>query len=284
MTRTLLAAALILAACKGDGVDDPQDSVDTDNPSVPAPTPTADTGFQQDFEPAGFSVSQAAFAIDESNSARPYTGLDQTGAPVSSDVLLVVTIINEDAAATGMISAANSCSVVLSTPNTLPPASWIADAGIWWGFELPADAAVVDDTCSDLTFPAEWGGNVGDVVSQHRWGFGLTTMLPQVQTQLETQLAAQWATIEPAVVGAGWYSSVLEGQPSFPGAFANGGFALGSQVDANFAVTVDAQGQPILLSSGEVYVDSSTPLGVGGYTGQGLSFIQPAAFLLNPSQ
>lgn len=290
MTRILLATALVMTACKGEEPAS-SDTSDTNNPNDPNPSdpnpsnPTVDTVETGTgggaFVPGGFSVSQAAWAINDNNEARPFIGLDQTGAPVDSDVILIVTILDADAAATGQIGPTNSCNVALTTGSTLPVASWTTAAGVWWGFEMPADAVVAGENCSDFDFPPEWG-IVADTVAQHSWGFGITEMLPQVETALIPQFGAQWDLVSPAIIGSGWYSSVLEGQTAFPGGFANGGYALGSEVDETFTVQVDATGNPVFIPSGDVFIDASSNIASGGYTAQGLVFLQPAEILLTP--
>ena len=278
MTRFLIAALALTVACKSSPEPDTNDT-DT-NADTDIDTQTGDTGPGNDFAPNAFAVGGAEFAIDADGNAVGFNGFDQAGNPVAGQVALTVLILDESA--TTAITVDNSCQITFAVPGPVAPSTtWATAAGVYWGFELPAGSPVVGDTCTNFDFPAEWNGDVAGVVGSWNWGFALNLMDPAVQAQLEPAFGAQWAVVEPAIVGAGWYSDLLVSGGVDPNGFANGGFAIAQELDETMTVQTDGTGQPILLDSSQVWEDAVTVTpGVGAYAGQGVSFITPASALL----
>lgn len=276
MNIRVLWLAVALTACSGG------ETPDTDTPPIPTPTPdqTGDTATLA-LEPAAFGVGVAAFAVNGSNQAVGFQGFDQAGNPVASQVELTIFLLNERAATSGTLGEDDSCFVTIGVPGPVDLAAWADPATAWWGFTLPAGTPVRAESCSAFEFPAEWG-DVTSKVTQHDWGFGVAPMLPNVQSALQTQLGANWTAIEDHVVGAGWYSSLLVGNAQTPGGFADGGYAIASEVDADFVVQVDGTGQPELLDGATLFDAGTGMLAQGAYNGQGVVVLQPASLLIAP--
>jgi len=280
MTRFLITALVLTVACKSEPDPDTNDTDTNTDTDTNVSVETGDTGPGNEFAPNAFAVGAAEFAIDADGNAVGFNGFDQAGNPVAGQVAITVIILDESA--TTAITVDNSCQITFAVAGPVAPSTtWATAAGVYWGFELPAGSPVVGDTCTNFEFPAEWGGDVAGVVGSWDWGFALNLMDPAIEPQLATGFGAQWAVLEPAVVGAGWYSDLLVSGGVDPNGYADGGFAIAQEVDATMTVQTDGSGQPILLDSSQIWEESVTVTpGVGAYAGQGVSFITPASALL----
>jgi hypothetical protein len=275
MTRwSLVLLPLVLFGCNG---GEPEETGDP-NPT-PQPTPDPDTGDTGDsgFEPFAFTVV-GEFAINDQGQAVGYTTQDQTGATVQAPAAVTVLIVAEEALTGAPLNTSNSCSVTFGGQGPYDAAQWATDAGIYWGVTMPAGTPILSDTCGSLAFPAEWGTDIGSIVAQWDWGVGLNVMDPQIEAQLPAALGAQWTVLEPAVIGAGWYSNAVFGLEA--SGYLDGGFAFAQELDASLTAQFDGAGAPVLLDASDVWFSGAAQPGVGAYAAQGIVSVQPAGLLI----
>ncbi len=275
MRWSLVLLPLVLFGC--DGGDD--EDTDTTPTPTPVPTDTADDtgGGGGGFVPAAFAAF-GEFAINDQGQAVGYTGQDQTGATVQAPAVVTVLVVDDSVLNGSPVNSANSCTVSFGGDGPFDSAAWADTVGIYWGLTMPAGTPVVTDTCQDLEFPSTWGGDPASVLAQWDWGVGLAEMDPAIEAQLPGVFGAQWAVVEPAVIGGGWYSNAVFGLEA--SGYLDGGYAFAQEVDVDFNAQFDGAGAPILLDSGDVWFAGAAQPAVGAYVAQGVAIVQPADLLI----
>lgn len=220
---------VLMFACDGEdtaSTDTEDDSVtDTDSETEDTDSET-DTDDPAAFQPTHIGVRYANTGIDADGLAVPFTVDD-----VTTDPWIGVQIWDDAAVSAEGFTEANSCIVYLSA-TSIPVTSWSADTGVHWGFILPAGSVVQDD-CSELDFPAAWGGDVGAVIDQWSWGVGISDMTDQMQATLDAD--STW-DLDAQATGGGWYSNLLSEIGAVESGYLDGGYTLAYAADDTMTV------------------------------------------------
>jgi hypothetical protein len=144
----------------------------------------------------------------------------------------------------------NSCNVVFGIDTPQPLTSW-PGIDAWWGFEIPANAEIIYEDCSLVTLPAEFGGDAAGLIASKVWGTAVDALDPSLAAQFETQLGADWAALEPYMIGGGTYSSGFVGALNAEGYLS--GYGVAYEADANFAPIADGTGALIRVPAAQLY-------------------------------
>lgn len=263
---------MALVACGGPAEDDRGASPG----ETPDPTDTAvgtdDTGEaavddRPLLRPDAFGVFAAFFAVDDAGNAVPYDDVGSWGTlhrPVTLGILLQDSETGE------------GCFVELSEDRPVAPASWPAEAGAWWGFELSADAEVTLDTCQDYRLPLGWEDGAAAIVSRHRWGFAVGPMTAEHEASAASLWGSYWPGLEDAALGGGWYSSVLELSDGYQA----GAGIFGGELDGSGATVRDADDSPVWIDAATAFPDGASAPVPGWYDGRGLYLVVGAHLLL----
>lgn len=211
------------------GDDDDDDVSGDDDDDDDSTTPYSDLSID-----AAVLTMVGAFAYDETtNMVVPFEDPNYGLQPISISIL-----ISDSSVQTSGVTAANTCTVTLST-NTPQPLIAVDDIGAWWGFEMPSDADVTTECYAEL--PAEWGGDPAPHVTAWSWGFVIDSLDPTISAQLESQVSpADWPQLEPYLMGGGGFTDALVGVLNDDGYLIGYGQALAA--DDDFAVVAGTSG------------------------------------------
>jgi hypothetical protein len=268
--QTLLA----LAACAGDKdeatADETTPTGDDDDTIIDTGTESTSTELAID---AAFLLVTSTFGYD------PATGMasgyeDPSYGPVP--LIVSVLLIDSSFEQTGQITEENACAIALVTEDPQPMASFVADAGVWWGFAMPADAEIVNG-CEDFELPADFEGDPAGFVAKWSWGVGVSEVDPANLAELEAQLPpTDFAQIEPFLIGTGAWSTAFEGVVNPEGYLQGAGVAY--EADDDFALVPDANGQAVTIPSVDVWDEATMTLSRGVYSAS-TGAIGPASLL-----
>lgn len=235
--RSTVVVVGLALGCRGPAV------TATGQTTLPTPTetPTSETTGKEGF-PEVFTV-EASFGVRDGEAVG---GFDAAGAALPITLTIVLTT---NAALDRTETRLNTCRITLTHPGPLPEAPWVSDAGAWFGFEMPPEAAVTDD-CDLVTFAEDaWGDDPVAAVTRWRWGVGLNDVNPATNLIVSGAMSdAEWSAAEPFLVGSGWFSPLgithdAYGYPADPRPF---GY---NDLDIADAFAVDA-GMKLVLADG----------------------------------
>lgn len=243
--------AFFAVACGGDGGPDtivPRDTETIDRPDPP-PT-TTETGVEGSFVDATYYSVTARFGFDPDTQQHvPYAENGEGFSPVQ----LAVTLIDSSAALDGVLTAENSCEVVLEVDGSMPVASWVAGQAGWVGFDVPA-GATVRDRCKNYGLPGAFADS-STVVSQWSWGVGIGELSELARETLEQTLpASQWSALEPYAAGAIGHGTGFT--TGYGGEAVTSGFARAYQVDGNFEIVVGGTGDPEPIPVEQIHLET----------------------------
>ena len=286
LTAPALVALMTFAGCSGgetktdgDDVVGDDDDVTGDDDDVTGDDDDDDDTYSTTTSvieiDAAFMLVQTLFAYDQATgTAVPWEDPNYGPFPVTVAVVIADTSLQTDPNGP---TPYNSCVVTISTSSPVPMASWVEDSAAWWGFEMPANAQI-DDGCLGVELPAEFGGDAGYHVSKWVWGATLAEIDATLAEQLEAAVSpADWAALEPNLVGGGAYSTSLIGTLNAEGIV--GGYGTAYEADANFGIVVDATGVAVSIPAEQVWNGVDLATGVYQITTGGVG---PATTLLTP--
>ncbi len=167
--------------------------------------------------------------------------IDENGLP--QQIWLAFTLGTEEYVAA--FDPQYKCTIVMRAPGPISRATWTADAGQYFAFEMPADSTFEDIDCNvgdhgyadaaALLGAATWGAALGP--------WGVAPDGTDVQQLLQTGVTAEFGqsvwddTYAPVVVGAGIYWDAMAANPEIPNGLMRWNYAYGQQVDADMAPT-----------------------------------------------
>ena len=142
-----------------------------------------------------------------------------------------------------------TCFIELAAGNGATMADWVDSTAAYAGFSAPVDATL-NDYCEGWDFAGVQDSN--EFATDYVWGIGLNDVSADVLSQLQNQLlAAQWASLEPHVVGGGFYQDFLKNTAEFPDGYVAGTYAVGVELDGNNK-TMSDNGNPVRIPKAEV--------------------------------
>jgi hypothetical protein len=235
----------ILAGVLGCSGKDPEPSIqDTLDP--PDPTLPVETGFEGGYIDAAYFSVIGRFAYDpELQRSVPFAKPGQGIGPMEVAVLLMDSTVSQSGP-----NEQNSCEVILEIDAPQADAPWVAGAGAWTGFDVPA-GFTVNDRCRFYGLPGEFQGDAGSHISKWDWGVGLGALTLVMEEQLRNVMEpSEWGALEPYILGGLGFSPIFLGSTvASEAGVTSTGYATAFEVDGNFQIATSGTGNPIPLPS-----------------------------------